>query len=443
MDCFLLINSPINWEPVAENEQYLSPFGLGYIATYLDKNGIKVELLDCVKEQLVVLDIIRKIESYGATYVGINVFSQNYRIVKHIVESIKTDCIFFIGGQSVKALYTDILNWSTRNRLNIIIGDGEFIIPKIVMGECVQKPEYEQGTKQVYVVNADSPYFPKDISSLDLNRKFLGREIITNHYGEEEASIVTSRGCAYDCAFCGGARSLNKEIPIRIRSEESIKKELDNIVALYPHIQSIRILDDLFLRNRQSIIRANNIFSQYPTLSWRGMAHVRPLMEAYDYIKDLKIGKCHELFIGIESGSQRIREQINKLGNTDDILHVSCEILRCGIDLKGYFIYGFPGETKDDFQKTYDLAASIREKSQYFLGSFRTSVFQFRPYHGTKLYQEIIQTTGLLHECEYTEELAQAGKSQFNFNLGNYSAEPTEVLFEYIQKTRSLGEKSK
>ena len=199
-----------------------------------------------------------------------------------------------------------------------------------------------------------SPYFPHDISSIDLNRKYLGNEIVTNHYGEEEIAIVTSRGCAYNCAFCGGAKSLNQEIPIRIRSKESITKELNEIISAYPNVRSVRILDDLFLRGRQSILMANDIFARHTHLSWRGMAHILPLTRAFDQIMDLKRGQCRELFVGIESGSDRIRNKINKLGSAEDVLRVSCEIMRCGIDPP---LYNFP--IVADLAKTQNLTASI------------------------------------------------------------------------------------
>lgn len=51
MKKFLLLNSPIFWDSTKEGEQYLSPLGLGYIATYLDKAGIEVEIVDCIKEK--------------------------------------------------------------------------------------------------------------------------------------------------------------------------------------------------------------------------------------------------------------------------------------------------------------------------------------------------------------------------------------------------------
>lgn len=183
-----------------------------------------------------------------------------------------------------------------------------------------------------------------------MNRKYLGNEIIINHYGQKEVAIITSRGCAYDCAFCGGARSLNKDVITRIRTEESVILEIKEILAAYPDIQSVRILDDLFLRNSRSIDMANNIFLRFPQLSWRGMVHAFSLVGNIEKVNELRKGKCKELFMGIESGSEKMRKKINKFSSPDDVITVSRAILKNGIDLKGYFIYGFPGETKEDFK---------------------------------------------------------------------------------------------
>jgi radical SAM superfamily enzyme YgiQ (UPF0313 family) len=441
MKKFILLNSPIFWDATKEKEQYLSPLGLGYIATYLEKAGINVEVIDCVKETKAVSKIVDLINRSKPDYIGINIFTQNYAMVKYIIENIKTDCVCFIGGQAVKSIYKELLQWDVKNKLDIIIGEGEFIIPALVLGSCVQEPEEQNGRKFVYRVNKNSIYFPKDISNIFLNRKYLGDEIIINHYGEKEIAIITSRGCAYDCAFCGGAKSLNKDITTRIRTEESVTMEIRDILSAYPDIKSVRILDDLFLRNTQSIDMANNIFSQFPQLSWRGMVHVLSLIGVLDKVKERRNGNCKELFIGIESGSETIRKKINKLGRPDDIIRVSKEILQNGIDLKGYFIYGFPKETKEDFQKTFELAAKIKEISLKTPGVFRTSVFQFRPYHGTQLYNEIIEETGIIHGCKFNEAISRFdGRSQFNFDFGNYSVESDELLNEYIIKTQELTE---
>lgn len=444
MKKFILFNSPIFWDATKEKEQYLSPLGLGYIATYLEKAGIDVTIVDCVKERKSVNDIVDFINKTHPDYIGINIFTQNYEMVKYIIESITITCDCFIGGQVVKSIYLDILRWNTQNRLNIIIGEGEFIIPALVSGRCKQIPEQENDQKVVYRVNKNSEYFPKDISNIFLNRKYLGNEIIYNHYGEKEIAIITSRGCAFDCAFCGGAKSLNKDITTRIRTEESVITEIREILSAYPDIQSIRVLDDLFLRNGKSIDMTNNIFLKFPHLSWRGMVHVLSLAKDVEKVKKLRRGRCRELFIGIESGSENVRRKINKLGTIDDIITVSKAILESGIDLKGYFIYGFPGETKEDFQKTYELASKIKEISTNTTGTFRTSVFQFRPYHGTQLYNEIVKSTGIIHECEFNQSISKfEGRSQFNFDFGNYSKEKDEILNQYIIKTQELTKEEK
>lgn len=441
MKKFILFNSPIFWDSKKEKEQYLSPLGLGYIATYLENAGIDVQIVDCVKEAMSVSEIVNFINKTKPSYIGINIFTQNYLIVKYIIENINIDCECFIGGQVVKNIYQELLQWDVKNRLNIIIGEGEFIMPALVSGNCTQEPEKQVDNKFVYRVNKSSAYFPINISNIFLNRKYLGNEIIVNHYGEKEIAIITSRGCAFDCAFCGGAKSLNKDVTIRFRTTESIVKEIRDILSIYPDIKSVRILDDLFLRNSKSIDMANSIFSQFPQLSWRGMVHVLSLTGAINKVKELQIGKCKELFIGIESGSESIRKKINKLGKCDDIIRVSKEILQNGIDLKGYFIYGFPKETKEDFQKTFELAAKLKEISLKTPGVFRTSVFQFRPYHGTQLYNEIMKERGIIHECKFNEAISQfRGRSQFNFEFGNYSAESDELLNDYIIRTQKLTE---
>lgn len=436
---FLLINSPIFWDESTEKEQYLSPLGLAYIATYLYKAGIEVELLDCVKKQLSVKSILQYINHSRPDYLGINIFTQNYDIVKHIIENTDIHCICFVGGQVVKCIYEDLLLWNTNNSLNIIIGEGELIIPAIVKGNFKERPLRSKDNKTVYKVDKESIYYPNNISDLELNRKFVPNEVIVNHYGEKESSIITSRGCAFDCAFCGGARSLNKDVTIRIRSEKSIVEEIGQIIEIYPDIQSIRILDDLFLRSEKSVDMAYSIFSRFHEIKWRGMIHVLSLAHSLEKINKLGDSNCRELFMGIESGSDIIRKRINKLGTVDDIINVATKILNVGIDLKGYFIYGFPNETEEDYKKTLDLAKKIRDIANGTRGNFRSSVFQFRPYHGTQLYKEIVASTGIIHEGRVNHEISRfEGRTQFNFDFGNYSATTDEILNKYIIETQEI-----
>lgn len=441
MKKFVLINSPLFWERTYEEEEYLSPLGIGYIATYLKKAGLEVTLLDSVKERLGVEDILKQVSEIKPEFVGINVFTQNYELVKYIIEKMSIQCECFVGGQVVKSIYETILDWQTSNKINIIIGEGELIIPAIVLENCEEKPIEYLDNKFVYKVDRNSQYFPEDISNIYLDRSFLKNEIINNHYGEKEAAIITSRGCAYDCAFCGGARGLNKDISIRMKDVESVKYEIAEICDLYPDLQSIRILDDLFLRNETSISQAADIFKKFPQLHWRGMVHVLSLIYCLDKVKLLKNCNCKELFIGIESGSNTIRKRINKLGDISSVIAVIRELLINGIDVKGYFMYGFPDETQEDMEETYKLACELRNISEKCEGTFRPSVFQFRPYHGTRLYNEILEKGIDIPNCHYNPSIyTLQGRSQFNFCSGNYSRVPEELLEEYIVKTQKIME---
>ena len=101
----------------------------------------------------------------------------------------------------MKNIYQDILKWNVENKLNIIIGEGELIIPQLVLGNCEQEPEKVENNKFLYRVNKNSKYFPEDISDIYLNRDYLKEEVIINHYNEKEVSIITSRGCPFDCKF--------------------------------------------------------------------------------------------------------------------------------------------------------------------------------------------------------------------------------------------------
>lgn len=442
MNCTLL-NSPIYWERSVNEETYLPPLGLGYIATHLKGAGINVDIVDCVKLRYGVREIHNLLMEKDPEYIGINIFTQNCEIVRSIVENCPNTGTIFIGGQVVKSIYREIIQWQVSNELILIIGEGELILPSIISGECQESPLLNEKNKTVYVVNQNSKYYPADLSKVYLDRSFLFNETITNHYGQQEAAVIASRGCIYNCAFCGGARELNQDISVRRRKLHDIVYEIKEIIALYPEVASIRVLDDLFLRNEETIIEATEIFNGFKNLYWRGMAHVLSFEKALYLLDVLKSSGCRELFIGIESGSDRIRKYINKAGTIDQVYNIVTAILTAGIDVKGYFIYGFPSETQIDCQATYKLAMELNKISLHTQGAFRTSVFQFRPYHGTRLYKDIIANGQKIDSIVSNPSISSMqNRTQFNFQSGNYSMISEDELNDFIIKTQRLSEES-
>ena len=113
----LTVQSPLSREPIKADENYLPPLGLGYIATYLNEAEINVEVVDCIREKISVSKIISYVNNIHPDFVGINIFTQNYEIVKYIIENIDVGIDCFIGGQAVKSIYDDIISRNTDNRL--------------------------------------------------------------------------------------------------------------------------------------------------------------------------------------------------------------------------------------------------------------------------------------------------------------------------------------
>ena len=95
------------------------------------------------------------------------------------------------------------------------------------------------------------------------------------------------------------------------------------------------------------------------------MAHVMTFNNVEKLVMDdLKKSGCNELFIGIESGSPKILGAINKTKSVEIILLNLTKVFKAGINMKGYFIYGFPNETIEDMEMTYQLAEKLKNLSK-------------------------------------------------------------------------------
>jgi len=439
-----VINSPLfkDRNPLYD-EDSLPPIGLGYIATHLQANGIDVDLIDAVYEKIPLSDLIAYLNYIKPEFVAANIFTTNYDLVKELFESLRFSTHFIIGGLSTKELHKKIVSWKTNNLVDVVIGDGELITLDII-NDCVkEQPIVLQDNFRVFKVDGSSEYFVKDISNQKLNRNFFLNEPAKHPFGFTEANIVASRGCIYNCTFCAAARSLNTDFPIRERSEESLIAELREIQLRFPDVKSIRVLDDLFLKNGKIIVKAINVFSRF-RFQWRSMAHVLTFQNVdQSMLNALKESGCKELFIGIESGSPRVLKSINKTHNISTIVENLTKVFKAKIDIKGYFIFGFPDETEEEMEMTYQLAKRLSEIAHAEGVNFRTSVFQYRPYHATEIYYDLSEK-GIALQVEHVSANSalshMVGRIQFNFHSGNYAAVDLKTVHDYIYRTTNLND---
>jgi len=426
----LLVNSPLYSEGQSNNEDYLPPIGLAYIATYAFDKGKRVSILDAINRGLSVKEVIDEINHSNPTYLGINLFSTNYELVKKICESINENIKILIGGNITTFCYKDISEWNTKSKTFIVIGEGEKIVFDIISDNIQEQAFYTYQNAYTYMVNKESVYFNKELDLLHLNRRFIenGYRNVNNQI---ENSIITSRGCPFNCAYCGSARSINKHTTVRRRTFHNINQELFEIETNNPDVTCVRVLDDLFLMDNSSISKAAKMFMLHPKLSWRAMAHIHTLKNGVDLFNSLYESGCSELFIGIESGSKKIRDFIDKKGEISDIIDVIQRLLRAKIQVKAYFILGFPDETEEDIEATYQLAKQLFEYSKQVDVKFRVSSFKFRPYHGTKLYKYISKHR---HNIKLSHDNKTYGKDSFNFTGGNFSCVSDDLIDEYMAK---------
>jgi len=438
----ILINSPLfrNKNDLYD-EDSLPPIGLGYIATNLKKNGLQVELIDAVHLRIALSDLQSILDEKQPDVFGTNIFTTNYELVKDLCEGLRFSARIVVGGLSTRELYKDILAWNTDNPIDIVTGDGERIMLDIVRGSVKDRPFWEEKNRRVFRVDNHSHYLVSDISDVSLDRSFFQNEPILHPLGFTEANIITSRGCVYNCTFCAAARSLNRDYPVRERSISSIIAELQEIAQRFPAVSSIRVLDDLFLKSKDSVQKAIQVFRPF-SFQWRSMAHVQTFRHVNDdLMEELRRSGCHELFIGIESGSPKILASINKTKDIVVIVQNLVKVFKAGIHIKGYFIYGFPGETEEDMQMTYELAVELKELASQHGVNFRTSVFQYRPYHSTQIYHNLAAEGKALNVTQVAANHALSdlvGRLQFNFHSGNYSEVGYQVVEDYIYRTINL-----
>ena len=437
----LLINSPIFDEKQILKENYLPPIGLGYIASNLIQHNISTAIIDCVYENLTVKEIVEYLNKTQPKFTGINIFSINQGLVRQIIEKYKGKTTWLIGAKTVQSLYKEFPLYNTLNKIVGVIGEADLIAKDIVEDRVKQAPIFTQGNIIIYSVNKDSVYYPSNISDLTLDRSLFVNRIAVNPYGLIEDVLVASRGCVYNCAFCGAARSLNKDVTPRVRTVESLKEEIKQIVKNNASIKCIRMLDDLFLLNRKSIEDALRIFAEFD-LKWRAMAHVNTFKNNLDLVTLLKDSGCIELEIGIESGNDEIRKMIKKEGTISEAKNIIKGLLDKGINVKGYFMYGFPGETKEQMAESLSVAKELYSYSITTEAKFKTSAFQFRPYHGTELFKRLQLDVNTKYQS-ISGQIQMKGRKQFNFMSGNYSKCSQEEVDQFVIMANSLNKSHK
>lgn len=449
----LFINTPLKDYDVQPrlNDFTLPVLGLGYIATYAAREGFNVGVIDAEADGLGVSAIREVVNTAKPRWVGLNLLAPTYELSVAVLRQLDPDILTVLGGHQAKAMPREILADSRIPRIDALItGEGEprcaALLADLDRRTTLPGIWYREDGKavlsQARSCEDSARWTAPDINDLPIvDRKYFSQDPFVTSDGEIEANLVGSRGCPYDCSFCGAAKSANPDITIRTRNPENLLEEMFRLSEEY-NVNAFRFVDDLFLANPSFMNKCLKEFVKHGVgdrFVWDATGRINVLSRAPEALLDLiKEAGCREVALGIESGNERVLKYIDKHITPAMTLTAVQRLTARGINVKGYVIMGLPTESERELRDTYHHVENLWRIADKNEGSFRCSVFEFRPYPGTPEWTRLL-ATGKYHASQLLDyehvDLTDGGvaramleRDEFNFSVGIQFGEAPLVL---------------
>ncbi|WP_426409465.1 B12-binding domain-containing radical SAM protein [Bradyrhizobium ganzhouense] len=429
----VLVNSPLKNYDISprRNDFTLPTLGLGYIATCAEKAGFIVDVLDAEALGLGLSQVAKLINDARPRFVGLNLLAPTYINSVALLRILDPGISVMLGGHQAKAMPRAILEDARIPRIDaLVIGEAETRVPRLLAGAGARGElpgvywrQNGQGIMPA-VCARDPNLLAPDVDAMPiLDRKFLTQDPYSDD-GVLESAMVASRGCPFDCSFCGAAISSNPDVTVRMRKPDGIMAEIRSLRTQHG-VQRIRFVDDLFLANSRLMRTTLKAFiDESLDMRWDATGRINVLAHARDdLLASMSEAGCREVALGIETGSDRLLSHVDKKITVTQVVRAVTRLCRWGIDVKGYFILGLPTETRDEHQATLDLVRRLWDETAGLPGRFRCSVFEYRPYPGTPDWQRLL-AAGYLPESmlNYSDSLDDEpfspDRDEFNFSTG-------------------------
>lgn len=325
-----LINPP---SPFLIEQKSFPPLGILYIASILENNGDTVKIIDLSgKENDIENELKHCSNCYSDLYFITSTTPQYYyaKIIKDILRNINPICRIVIGGAHPSSEPEKCI----KDGFDIVVvGEGENaavdISNNIVENGIISLP---------YIKDIDTIPFP-------------ARHLIDIHAygydieGKKATTMITSRGCPYQCAFC--SKDVWKK-EVRLHSPEYVVREIEDIQQKFG-INNILFLDDSFTSNKNRLL---SILELVKPLNINFRCYINSKGMTYEILKKMYDAGCIEVGIGIESGSQKILDIANKRSNVEDNLRLIKMCKDIGIITNTFIMIGLPGETHETVMQT-------------------------------------------------------------------------------------------
>ncbi len=163
--------------------------------------------------------------------------------------------------------------------------------------------------------------------------------------------VMTSRGCPWQCTFCGAETTWGRGF--RGQSIPYVLDALEHALERLP-VKMVQIKDDTFTANkRRAMDICKGIRERGLNFLWSCDTRVDVLTE--ELLREMRLAGCQRLSLGVESGSPKILQAINKKITAEKISNAAQMAKRYGIQVRFYMMLGNRGETRDTFHETLDF----------------------------------------------------------------------------------------
>ena len=405
----LLINPPQTFYPGSEQPAGNLPIGLMYIAAVLQKAGYQVEILDAFIaagfqknseaitvgmpfEQIKQEIITRKPDIVGVSG-PFTCQIENSIKVSNLAKEVNPNIWTVTGGPHVTLVPKEFLE-EAKNVDIAVASEGEYAMLDVAQAfegkkqlSEIQGIAYRQNGEvtvnqpRPLIQDLDEiPYPAYDLVNMEqyLNPEKIGYRSFQNR----AISMITSRGCPFNCCFC--AVHLHMGQKFRAHSAEYVLNHIQYVVEKF-NVKNIFFEDDnltLDLKRFEAI--CDGIIKRKIKIGWETPNGVRADCLNLELLKKMKQSGCQSIFVGVESGDQQILDSvICKNLDLNRVVEFAENAQKIGLKTGAFYIIGFPGETKQNMQRTVDFALELKRK--YDVGMH---LFAATPSYGTRLYEE-------------------------------------------------------
>lgn len=367
----VLIRPDIDKEyPFGKLPAYL-PLGLGYVAGALLKAGYAVKIIDCYLDEQspqAVVDLVRK---YDPLFVGISVNIASTRNTGILARALAASGVFVVVGGAQLTVFPEKTMLESGADIGVI-GEGETAILEIadnlrgsshvfhdIKGIIYRSSDaYKTTALRVPQMDLDTlPYIPWDIFPYkryvqdipELKRSPIGW-------------MSTSRGCPWDCNFCSNIHVWGRKY--RYMSPERVVGEMAWLKNTFG-INAVDFREDNFTANRERVVDICRLILQRKlNMDWVCESRVDIIDD--DLLSVMYAAGCRGIYFGIESGTQRVLDFLNKRITLDQIENAVLLCKKNGIKVIASVMLGVPTQTRDENLETIRFVKRLSPDIVYF-----------------------------------------------------------------------------